>query len=637
MAGTIAPSNIQTAGGGMALNLENADLYQVLRIIASELKINYIVDPSVRGTVTISTAGTISRDDLFTLLETILQLNGAMMVKVGAYYRVMPLGDAKTAPLPLEFVKQATAPPPAATGEGLAMDVVPMHFVSAADMGKILTPFVSPAGSIVEVQAGNILLITETPAKLEQFRELIDMFDSPAFARRRVRLFPVQNTAVDDLVPELRDVFSGYALGGKTSAIQFIPLTRLNMILAIAPTPSAFDDVGKWIARLDQPSMASGVRNFVYMVQNAKAADLQHILNALYGGQEFAQTNKPATPQSANPLVLPQAQEQSSPESSTSSTTPSPQGSAPQLTGSLRIMADDRDNALIVQCTPQDWAVVKQTIQQLDIPPRQVLIDAEIYQVNLTGALNFGVSAYLNQKNQLPAALNTVGSFVPGQTGGSLQASTFALIGQTRALELFLNASENRTRVRMLSAPSILVTDNTPATIQVGANVPVPMGSALTPIESGGTSLFAQTISYQSTGIILHVTPRINSSGVVTLVIDQSVSSAGSNTTSSIAAPVINQTLFSTSVVLHNNEPLALGGLISTSNSLTRDRLPILGDIPGLGALFGNTSHSTSRTELVLIITPHIIQDESDAAKSTAGLIDQMKEIKPMIKKSGNY
>ncbi|HEV2386585.1 MAG TPA: type II secretion system secretin GspD [Candidatus Acidoferrales bacterium] len=636
-----APAAVGAAQPGIALNLENADLYQVLRIIGSELGINYVVDPSVKGTVSINTSGSVSRADLFTLLETILQLNGAMMVKVGAYYRVMPLGDAKVAPVPLEFVKQPEVPPaPAGTPStqpagqalpappvpsgGLTLEVVPMRYVSAAEMGKILAPFVSPAGAVAALEQGNILLITETPAKLEQFRQIIDTFDSPEFARQRVRLFPVKNSLADNLIPELQNVFAGYALGSKTSAVQFVPLKRLNSILAISPSPEVFADVKKWIERLDQPIPESGVENYVYMVQNAKADDLRHILTVLYGGSE-AQPQAPPPVESANPLVLPQAQAQA-PQA------PAPETS-PHLQGGIMITADEKNNALIIQATPHDYAILEKTIEQLDILPRQVLINARIYQVNLTGDLSFGISAFLNQNAKLPGPLATSGSFSPGQTGGSLQATTFSIISQTRALELFLNATDNRSRVRMLSAPSILVTDNTTAKIQVGAEVPVPLGSALTPIQSGGTSIFAQTIQFQNTGVILTVTPRINASGIVSLNITQEVSSAVPNTTSAIVAPVINKTAFQTSVVLHDEEPLALGGMITTSDSLTRDRIPLLGDIPGLGMLFGSTTHQTARTELVLILTPHVIQDMAQANQTSSDFINQLRNLKQMIKK----
>jgi general secretion pathway protein D len=182
--------------------------------------------------------------------------------------------------------------------------------------------------------------------------------------------------------------------------------------------------------------------------------------------------------------------------------------------------------------------------------------------------------------------------------------------------------------VRTLSAPSILVTDNTSARIQVGSEVPVPIGSALTPIQSGGTSLFAQTIQYQDTGVILTVKPHINASGIVMLDITQEVSNAVPNTTSQIVAPVIDKNTFQTSVILSDGEPLALGGIITTSVNYSTNRVPILGNIPGLGALFGSTSKNTSRTELVLLLTPHVVQDVPQAAATTKDFLGRLREVK---------
>jgi general secretion pathway protein D len=213
-------------------------------------------------------------------------------------------------------------------------------------------------------------------------------------------------------------------------------------------------------------------------------------------------------------------------------------------------------------------------------------------------------------------------------SAGPLQAQTFALIGATRSLQLFLNATENRSRVRTLSAPSILVTDNTSARIQVGAEVPTPIGSSLTPVQSNGSSLFAQTIQYQDTGVILTVTPHINASGIVTLIITQEVSTAIPNTTSQIVAPVINKNSFQTSVILSDGEPLAIGGIINTSINYTTNRVPVLGNIPVVGALFGTTSKNTSRTELVLLLTPHVIQDVPQAAAATKDFLGTMREVK---------
>jgi general secretion pathway protein D len=599
----------------VALNLENADLYQVLRIIGSELKINYVVDPSVKGTVTINTAGSVSRSDLFSILQSILQVNGAAIVKGDGYYRVVPISEAKLSALPLEFAKAPEAAP--SPGETLVLQVIPMHFVPAKEMSKVLTPFVSPAGEIVLSEQANVLLIVEAPAKLKQISEIVRVFDSPTFSRQRVQVFPVANNSARSLITELQNVFAGYALSG-TSAIRFVPLESMNAVLAISPSPEVFEDIQQWISRLDQPPREVGIQNFVYMVQNAKAADLRDILIQLYGGEVPKPQAPPSPATPPNPMVSPQVLE----EQEKAQAPPARE----RVQGSLRIMSDDKNNALIVQATPHDYEIVKRTLVQLDILPRQVLIDAKIYEVELTGNLSMGISAFLQNNASLTSPPSSIGSFSGGQAGGSLQAQTFAIIGATRTLQLFLNATENSGRVRILSDPSILVTDNGSARIQIGAQIPVPIGSALTPIQANGTSLFAQTIQYVDTGVILTVTPHINASGIVLLTISQEVSSAAANTTSQIVAPIINKNAFQTSVVLSDGEPLALGGIISTTVSYNRDRIPILGDIPKLGALFGNTSKNTSRTELVLLLTPHVLRDVPAAAANTQEFLSHLAE-----------
>jgi general secretion pathway protein D len=612
-------------GSGIALNLENADLYQVLRIIGSELKINYIVDPAVRGTVNINTTATVSRDDLFSLLQTILQINGAMIVKGEGYYRVVPLSAAKQEALPLQ---RASGPGVALNPEaGLSLVVFPMRFMPAADMSKVLTPFLSTAGQIVVQEQGNLLLVAETTAKLKQFKDLFDLLDSPVFNRQRVRLFPVTNNLAKNLIPELQSVFGGYGLSS-TSAIRLVALERLNAILAISSSPEVFPEVETWIQELDLPSQQVGIRNFVYKVQNAKASDLRDIMVELYGGQ--VTKNQGPTGQASGTQMSPNG----------TPTSPNPQppppvggadaASSTRIQGEIRIISDDKNNALIVQATPHDYQILEMTIRDLDVLPRQVLIDARIYEVDLTGALTSGISAFLDLRSNLPNPLTTTASI---SASGTLSVSTFNILSNTKAIQEFLSAGENRDRVKTLSAPSILVTDNTSARIQVGSQVPIPTGSSLTPVQSGGNSLFAQTIQYLDIGVILSITPRVNASGIVSLNITQEVSSAIPNTTSQIVAPVVNKTAFQTSVILRDGQPLALGGIIETSDSYTTSRVPFLGRIPGVGALFGSTSKNTSRKELVLLLTPHVAQDTEQASSATSELTDRMREVKKLMEK----
>jgi general secretion pathway protein D len=500
-----------------------------------------------------------------------------------------------------------------------------MHYVSAGEMGKVLAPFISPAGQVIVSEKGNVLLILETPPKLKQVADLLNVFDSSTFSRQRVRLYQVKENSAKSMIKELQDVFSGYSFTG-TSSIRFVAIESLNAVLAISPDPEAFKEIEAWIHQLDQAApQQTGEQNYVYAVQNAKAGDLRDILLELYGGSIQKPQEKPASMIPRDPMVSPAAIEEA--EKAMNPQTPE------RVQGRLHIMSDVKNNALIIQASPHDYEIVKRTIAQLDLLPRQVLIDAKIYSVDLTGNLSLGISYYLGQQSSLPGPtpLNTNGSFAAGQSPGSLLGSTFAILSQTRGLQIFLNATDQKSRVKMLSAPSILVTDNTSARIQVGASVPIPIGSALTPIQSGGSSIFAQTIQYQDTGVILTVIPHINASGVVSLTLTQEVSSAIPNTTSGIVAPVINKSSFQTSVVLADGEPLALGGIITTTSTVSTDRIPVLGQIPYLGALFGTTNRKTDRSEIVLILTPHVQQSLPQAAAQTQQFMDRMREIKKDI------
>jgi general secretion pathway protein D len=297
--------------------------------------------------------------------------------------------------------------------------------------------------------------------------------------------------------------------------------------------------------------------------------------------------------------------------------------------GSVRIIADEITNSLIIQTTPQEWAEIERTLLQLDLLPRQVLIDAQIYEVTLNDSLSVGLSAILQRSGTL-ANPQTTASFAGAPP--SLAAQTFTFVGRTRELVAFLNASENRSRVRTLSAPSVLVKDNTVADFQVGAEVPIPTTSSITPVQSGGTNLFAQTISFRPTGVIMRVRPQINDSGTLTLEISQEVSQASANTTSGVVAPVIGKTSVNSTIVIQDSQTIAIGGFMRESKELARSRLPLLGRIPIAGVLFGTTNNSNTRTELIVLITPHVLRTREEAEVSTEELKSKLQEVQKLLR-----
>jgi general secretion pathway protein D len=264
--------------------------------------------------------------------------------------------------------------------------------------------------------------------------------------------------------------------------------------------------------------------------------------------------------------------------------------------------------------------------------PKQVLIDAQIYEVSLDHSMSLGLSAVL-QNRDLAANRQTTASFT--STGGAapiLSATTFAFVGRTRELLLFLNASENRGRIKTLSAPSILVSNNATAQVNIGAEVPIPTSSAASGAQQGGTTLFAQTIQFRDTGVILNVTPQINEGGSVTLSITQEVSQASANTTSSINAPVIGKSAVRSTIIVQNGETIPLTGFIREGETFNRNRVPLLGSIPVAGLLFGNTTKSTTRSELIVLITPHVVTTVDERALAAEELKAKLKETQRLAK-----
>jgi len=352
----------------------------------------------------------------------------------------------------------------------------------------------------------------------------------------------------------------------------------------------------------------------------------------LYGGT--GGTLAPITPVNGAPIP-PQGQQ---PPTAGNPLPPAqgPAAASALSTESTRIIVDETNNTLLVQTTQPVFADIERILRELDVQRRQVLIDAQIYEVSLDDSTSLGISWILQNRGSLTPR-STTASFVtpPGGTSPSLSIQTFAYIGRARELLLFLSAEENRSKVRTLSAPSVLVSDNLPAQFEVGAEVPIPTTSSLTPVQSEGSNLFAQTIQFRTTGVILKVRPQVNEGGNVTLEIAQEVSQAQANTTSGIVAPVIGKSAVTSTIVVDNGQTIALGGFIREGNDYDSSRVPLVGRIPVVGALFGSTTKAKTRSELIVLITPHVLENRSDADLATEELKTKLKEIqKTLIQKT---
>lgn len=290
------------------------------------------------------------------------------------------------------------------------------------------------------------------------------------------------------------------------------------------------------------------------------------------------------------------------------------------------------DNTLLIQGTAQEYDQIVSLLRQLDVAPRQVLIDAKIYEVDLTGAFSAGVQAFIQQKNSSAGGAAARALNVATGSGG-LTLNTGLLISQTKELLATVTASETTTHTRVISAPSIIATDSIPATMNVGTAVPTLASQAVAGgVQQGGSSLFSNTINTVSTGVTLNILARVNSSGIVTLIIAQEISSPQAPSAGGIQSPSFQNRSFSTQVTVQDGQMIAIGGVILESDGLTSAGIPLLHRIPVLGAAFGSKSTNKSRTELVVFITPRVIYDANQMVDATDEIKGNLKRLQKIIR-----
>jgi general secretion pathway protein D len=297
------------------------------------------------------------------------------------------------------------------------------------------------------------------------------------------------------------------------------------------------------------------------------------------------------------------------------------------------IIPNPFDNTLLIQANPGEWAQINNLLRQLDVPPRQVLIQMKIYELDLTGAFSEGITAYLQQTSSAAASgLSTALSVATGSSG--LGLSVGALVGASKEILGVLQAQETKGEAKMLSAPSIIATDSIPATMNVGTDVPVLTSQAVVGgVQSNGSNVFSNTVSSESTGITMSITARVSPSGVVTMLVEQDVSEPVPTTTSGISSPSFEQRQFQTQLTVQDGDTVAIGGAIQEQKTNTVTGVPLLIHIPIIGPLlFGSKSTSISRTELIVFITPKVLYDTSQLLDATEEIKDSLNRIKKTIK-----
>ena len=675
-----APLPVTPMGG---LQLENASLTAVIDILARQLKLNYILDPGVKGTVVLNTYGDTKNLDTRSLLDLILRINGAAMVQTGDVYRIVPMRDVSRLPMKPQMNSKDIP-----DNDQVMLNLIFLKYASVDELSKLLEPFIGADAKTWSYPPANLLLILDSSRNMKRTMELVGLFDNDQFTAQRVKLFEVKNGRPSDLTKELENLFKSISLNEKSSPPKFIAIDRINTIIAVAANPGAFDEIGKWIEKLDiaVKVTAGSVDNYVYRVKYANAEALAFSIMGLYTGnmgmgrggmgggygggmgggygggmgggygggmgggygggmgggygggmggggygggmQQPLFTNTPIAFNPANP-GLPGG------PAATADATGSYLGNAQmnqQMARIPRIMPNPMDNSLLIQATAQEYEGITKLLRELDVSPRQVLIDAKIYEVSLSGALASGVAAFLQKQGATGGASAPTKTLVGSFAAAGVNLSAGALVSQSRELLAFVTAQETATKSRVISAPSIIATDSIAASINVGTEVPTLTAQAVTGVQSGGNSLFASSISNRNSGVSLNITARVNPSGIVTLVINQEVSTPIAAAAGGIQSPSFSKRSVQTQVTVQDGDTIAIAGIINETNTFASSGIPVLHKLPIIGAAFGSRSYGKERTELIIFMTPRVIYDTNEITEASEELKSRLKRLIRYVK-----
>jgi general secretion pathway protein D len=655
------------SGNGFDLNFENTPVATVAKVVLGDiLQVGYTIDPRVQGTVSLVSVRPVPKSDIIFVLEDALRLSGVVLVHAASGYRLTPLGDAVGAG---RVDADAGSPEP-----GFGISVVPLHYVSAQTLLKLMDSFATRAGTVRADNARNLLLIQGTGAERRTAVDTAMSFDVDWMRGQSVGIFPIASGPPAPIISELEKIVDSGENGLSQNVIKFEPIARLNAVMVVSKRPEMLRTAATWIKRLDHADTAR-TSVHVYQVKYGEARQIARVLTDMFLGgsgasglldsadNQVAPGSGTSTSSSADRLSLNGNNSSSSTASSFGARTGS--GTSPGGGGSqggngsgnnagtldsghgassggngqpvlqdVRITPDTTNNSLLIYADQANYQIIESTLLQVDRPQVQVAIDATIAEVTLNNTLSYGVQAYITGQNlglrpNSGSILNTQAATAPATTvdsttgvasvTGSLTNAFINqafpgfnfMVGNATQPTLILDALHAVTNVKVLSNPSLVVINNQVATLQVGDVVPVSTGSA-TVLTTSNTVV--NTIDYRNTGIILRVSPRVSVNGTVRLDIEQEISNVPTTTASTPnLTPTISERKVKSQISVATGQTVLLAGLISEQQSGTRNALPVLDQIPGLGDAFGHQSNNTQRTELIIFIKPQIIRDGSDA------------------------
>ncbi len=595
----------------VTIDFENVDINILIKYISELTGKNFIIDKAVRGNVTIISPTKISVDEAYKVFESVLEVQGFAAVPAGSIIKIVPSADARSKSIETGFKGEIGE-----ISDKIVTQLIPLKYADPEELKRLFTPLVSKNSVVISYPSTNLLIVTDALSNINRLLQIIKQIDV-AENVSEISVIPIENATASEVATILDSIFQGSSsrrtpttrttrrrtpaqaqaedTGPALGEVNIIADERTNSLIIIA---SAFDTekVKSLVTILDQEIPRGSGNINVFYLQNANAEELTKVLTSLP-----QQTDKPGEV-----------------------------GKAAPISKDVQIVADKATNSLVITANKADYAVLENVIKKLDIPRRMVYLEALIMEVNADkdftvgvewiGGLTYGDDDGIVFGGSRGADSSTLPSLenptLPKGISMGIINDFIEINGQTfPSLSAILNAYKNDDDVHIISTPQILTTDNEEAEIKVGENVPY--------ITSQNTTASNQDYTnyeYKDVGTTLKITPQINQENVVRLQVYVEVirlkSASVTNT------PTTFKRTAQTTVIIQDNNTLVLGGIIGDDTQDSTYKIPLLGDIPVLGWLFKTESHSVSRVNLYIFLTPRIIRNPAEALAVTREMQD---------------
>lgn len=651
------PSRERRSDGGqqvsgdnlVALDFDNIDLRVLIKYVSEITGRNYVVDEKVRGRVTLISPTKIPITELERVMESLLELHGFTAVPSGRVTKIVPLRDVKQRGVETDVGRDPRDITPL---DRVVTHLVPLRHADINEVRNMLTPLISRDGNISAYGPSNTIILTDLASNVNRLVRIIQEVDIKV-TDEQITVVTLEFASAIDLAPQVsaaveaslgetgaaapgrprvprapvaRPGVPGAAVSGPEKIFRIIPDARSNALIIVAgyeETQVALN----LIRQLDVRLPPGRTQIHVYYLENALAEDLAKVLTAQ--AQELVRTvGQPAAPGVRSPTVQAPAGQPPTPGPSPTAAAGPTTGVVPTATGErkITITPDQATNSLVVTAIPEDYQALAEVIKKLDIPRRQVYVEAAVVEISLERTKDLGVEfrstadfdstsrqvfggtgfGLINELSQDPFALSglAIGIIEGTVTLGGVQ---FLNIGA------LVRALQQTSDVNVLSTPHLLTTDNQEAEIVVASNVPFVTATSQTQVST------LTTIERKDVGIILRFTPQVSAGDKVTLKLFEEISAIQTTITAGIdprqVGPTTSKRTAQTTVVVDNKQTVVIGGLFRDDADVTQQKIPCLGDLPLLGKLFGRTQDNSRKTNLVIFLTPHIVRTAEDLGR----------------------